>query len=124
MRKNTLTAVRVKESVASAGIRKLTPKMILSKADRIIEFQNSSLGWKELKNHLVLPLLPEQAHHPLEQISSGLKHFQGWSIHNISGQPVPAPHHCHSKEFLISSLNLSLFALKTLPLALSQPAHV
>lgn len=77
MRKNTLTAVRDKQSVASAGIRKLTLKMILSKADRIIEFKNSSLGWKKLKDHLVLPLLPEQARHPLERVSSGLKLFQG-----------------------------------------------
>ncbi|EOB01623.1 hypothetical protein Anapl_10518, partial [Anas platyrhynchos] len=23
----------------------------------------------------------------------GLEHLQGWGIHNLSGQPVPVPHH-------------------------------
>ena len=31
-------------------------------------------------------------------IQSGLKHLQGWGIHSLSGQPVPAPHHSHNKE--------------------------
>ena len=38
-------------------------------------------------------------------IQSGLEHLQGWSIQNLSGQPVPAPHHFHSKE-----LNIYLMA--------------
>ena len=34
----------------------------------------------------------------LDQIAQGpdrpsLKHLQGWGIHNLSGQPVPVPHH-------------------------------
>jgi len=32
-------------------------------------------------------------------IQPGLEHLQGWGIHHLSGQPVPAPHHSHSKEF-------------------------
>jgi len=27
-----------------------------------------------------------------------LEHLKGWDIHNLCGQPVPAPHHSHSKE--------------------------
>ena len=31
-------------------------------------------------------------------IQPGLEHLQGWGIHNLSGQPVPAPHHSLGKE--------------------------
>ena len=31
-------------------------------------------------------------------IQPGLEHLEGWGIHNLSWQPVPAPHHSHSKE--------------------------
>jgi len=31
-------------------------------------------------------------------IQPGLEHLQGRGIHSPSGQPVPAPHHSHSKE--------------------------
>ena len=31
-------------------------------------------------------------------IQPGFEHLQGQSIHSLSGQPVPAPHHSHSKE--------------------------
>ena len=39
----------------------------------------------------------------LDQAAQGsiqpvLEHLQGWGIHNLSGQPVPAPHYSHSKE--------------------------
>ena len=39
----------------------------------------------------------------LDQIVQGpiqpeLEHLQGWGIHNLSGQPVPTPHHSHRKE--------------------------
>uniref|UniRef100_A0A8C9MF83 Gap junction protein alpha 10 n=1 Tax=Serinus canaria TaxID=9135 RepID=A0A8C9MF83_SERCA len=37
----------------------------------------------------------------------------GWGIHNFSGQPVPAPHHPHSKEFLPTKL--TLFQFKAIP---------
>jgi len=36
----------------------------------------------------------------------GLEHFQGWSVHNLSGQPVPAPHHSVKNFPLTSNLNL------------------
>ena len=28
-----------------------------------------------------------------DALPSGLKHLQGWGIHNLSGQPVPVRHH-------------------------------
>ena len=31
-------------------------------------------------------------------IQHGLEHLQGWSIHSLSEQPVPAPHHSLCKE--------------------------
>jgi len=76
--------------------------------------------WKSLKNHriterfrseetfkddLVQPPCHGQGHLSLDQIAqspiqTGLEHFQGGDIHRFSGQPVPVPHHPHSKEFL------------------------
>jgi len=32
-------------------------------------------------------------------IQPGLDHLQGLGIHNLSGQPIPAPHHSHNKEY-------------------------
>jgi len=59
-------------------------------------------------------------------IQPGLEQLQGWGMHNLSGQPIPAPHHSLGKElmfflFTFSSLksemirtpNLSLSAQKT-----------
>ena len=56
---------------------------------------------RDLKDHRVPTPLP------LDQVAQGqiqpaLERFQGWGIHSSSGQPVPAPHHPHSKEFLPS----------------------
>jgi len=31
-------------------------------------------------------------------IQPGLEHLQGWSIHNLCGQPVSAPRHSHSEK--------------------------
>jgi len=41
-------------------------------------------------------LIPDQA--AQGPIQPGLEHLQEWGIHTLSGQPVPAPHHSHSKE--------------------------
>ena len=41
-------------------------------------------------------LVPEQV--AQSSILPGLKHLQGQSIHSLSGQPVPAPHHSLCKE--------------------------
>jgi len=60
---------------------------------------------RDLKDHLVPTPCRGQGHVPLDQVAQssiqpGLEHFQGGGIHNFSGQPVPVPHHPHSKEFL------------------------
>jgi len=31
-------------------------------------------------------------------IQPGFEHLQGWGIHSLSGQPVPAPHHSLCKK--------------------------
>jgi len=50
-------------------------------------------------------------------IQPGLEYLQGWGIHNLSGQPVPAPHHSHRKELPPDIQSKpSLLELKTIPL--------
>ena len=59
------------------------------------------MAWvgRDLKGHQFPTLLHMQGHQPpdliLDQaaqgpIQPGLKHLQGWGIHNLSGHPVPA----------------------------------
>lgn len=75
----------------------------------------------------------EHGHLPLNQaaqslIQSGLEQFQWWGNHNLSGQPVPAPHLPHHEEhlpYLPSFLPKSpLFHFKPLPLVLSLQTSV
>ena len=42
-------------------------------------------------------ILDQDAQGPIQP---GLEHLKGWGIHSLSGQPVPAPHHSHSKELV------------------------
>ena len=68
-------------------------------------------------------LCHRQGHQPphliLDQVAQGpiqpgLEHLQGWGIHNLSGQPVPAPHHSPGKELPPAiQPKSSLFQLKT-----------
>ena len=44
----------------------------------------------------------------LGPIQPGLECLQGQGIHNLSGQPIPAPHHSLCKEYLISNLITTL----------------
>ena len=51
------------------------------------------------------PLCYRQGHLLLDQVAQspiqpGLESLQGGAIHSLSGQPIPASHHLHSKEFL------------------------
>jgi len=60
---------------------------------------------RDLKDHPVSTPLswsetPSTSHVAQSPIQSGLEHFQGGGVHNISGQPVPVPHHPHGEEFL------------------------
>ena len=48
-----------------------------------------------LQGHQLPHLILDQA--AQGSIQPGLEHLKGWGIHNLSGQPVPAPHHSHSK---------------------------
>ena len=71
--------------------------------------QNHRMAWvgRDLKDHESegLPSARQglQPPHLLDQVAQGpiqpgLEHLQGRSIHNLSGQPVPAPHHSLSKK--------------------------
>ena len=62
---------------------------------------------RNIKDHeSPIPFHRQGHQHPhliLDQPAQGpiqpcLEHLQGWGIHNICGQPVPAPHHTLSKE--------------------------
>jgi len=60
---------------------------------------------QDFKYHPVPTPCHRQGHFPLDQVAQshiqpGLEHFQGGGTHSFSGQPVPSPHHPHSKEFL------------------------
>jgi len=60
---------------------------------------------RNLKDYLVQPPCHGQGHLPLDQVAQspiqpGLEHCQGEGSHNFSGQPVPVPHHPHSKQFI------------------------
>ena len=90
---------------------------------RIIESQNG-LGWKRPQGSWISNPPARQGHQPphlLDQVAQGpiqpgLEHLQGWGIHNLSGQPVPAPHHYPCKELPPNiQPKSSLFQLKTIP---------
>jgi len=67
------------------------------------------MAWlgRDLTGHQVPTSCHRQGHQPpdlvLHQaaqgpIHPGLEHLQGWGTHNLSGQPVPAPHHSVCEE--------------------------
>ena len=68
------------------------------------------LAWFGLEGTLKIiwfqPPCHEQGNLPPDQVAQssiqpGLEHCQGGGSHSFSGQPVPVPHHPHSKEFLL-----------------------
>ena len=81
---------------------------------------------RNIKDHeSPIPFHRQGHQHPhliLDQPAQGpiqpcLEHLQGWGIHNLSGQPVPAPHHYHSKELPPDiQPKSSLLQLKTISL--------
>ena len=84
------------------------------------------MAWvgRDLKDHESLTPCKGQGHQPLHLldqaaqglIQPGLEHLQGWGIHNLSEQPVPAPHHSPGKELPPNiQPKSSLFQLKTVP---------
>ena len=53
-------------------------------------------------------------------IQPGFEHLQGWGIHSLSGQPVPAPYHSLCEEYPPDIHSKpSRLELKTIPLVLS-----
>ncbi|XP_065515189.1 disintegrin and metalloproteinase domain-containing protein 32-like isoform X3 [Lathamus discolor] len=61
----------------------------VGKDPKIIQFQPPC----HRQGHLTL-------NHPTQGfIQPGLEHCQGWSTHNLPGQPIPVPQHPHRKEF-------------------------
>ena len=68
--------------------------------------ESHRVAWigRDLKDHQAPALLPQTG--PPTSICNaipncpgpGLEHLQGWGIHNLSGQPVSAPHHSLHKE--------------------------
>ena len=93
------------------------------------ESQSRILESYELEGTLEGPSSPnpcnEQGHLQLHQVAQSpvqpdLECLQGWSIHCLSGQPVPVPHHSYYNFFLISNLNLFSSSLNLFRLVLSQ----
>jgi len=59
---------------------------------------------RTFEDYLVQPSCHDQGWLSRDQvvqspIQPDLEHFQGWGIHNFSGQPVAVPHNSHSEEF-------------------------
>jgi len=71
---------------------KITEWLELEGTSRIMDLQPPCHRQGHQSPHLILD---RAAQGPIQP---GLKHLQGWGIHNLSGQLVPVPHHSHSKE--------------------------
>jgi len=84
----------------------------------------------DLTDHPVPTSCPGQGPLPPAQgapspVQPSLEPCQGGGSHSSSGQPGPAPHHPHGKNFfLISNLNLPSFSFKLSLLVLSLQALV
>jgi len=88
--------------------RKIIPETHFGNILSVLHTWIHRMVWvgRDLKDHLVYnPPCHGKGHHPLDQVAPspiepGLEQFQGGSLHSVSVQPVPVPHHHHSKEFL------------------------
>jgi len=79
----------------------------LEGAARIIEFQLPCHRQDLQPPDLVLDQAAQGPFQP------GLEHLQGQSIHSLSRQPAPAPHHAVKNFPLTSNLNLPSMSLTT-----------
>jgi len=59
----------------------------LEETPRIIRFQPPSHRQGHQPPDVIVDQAAQGSIHP------GSEHLQGWSIHSLSGQPAPAPHH-------------------------------
>ena len=76
--------------LSSPGQTSPRPKTIPTDKD-IPCLSKNGLGWKgPFRSSSFQPPLDHAAQSPIQP---GLEHFQGWGIHNLTGQPVPVPHH-------------------------------
>ena len=99
-------------------MRFLFTKQTNKKKAPFIESQNG-LGWKGPQgssgsNSSTTGRATNLPHLILDQAAQGpiqpdLEHLQGRGIYNLSRQPVPAPHHSHSKE--LKELPTDIFSL-------------
>lgn len=86
------------------------------------------VGLEETFKDQAQPPCYELGHLSLDQVVQSpirfdLEHLQGWGIYSFSGQPVPAPHHTHYKNFLLDVQSEPiLFSLKLFTLVLSLQA--
>jgi len=94
----------------------------------IIEFMKCFGLEGTFRGHVVQPPCSEQGHLPLDQVPQSpvqpdLESLQGWGLHHLSEQPVPAFHHPHCQKclpYIQSKSTLPWF--KPLLLVLSQGA--
>ena len=98
-------------------------QLALVQSQNHTESQNG-LRWKGPQGSWISNPPARQGHQPphlLDQVAQGpiqpgLEQLQGRGIYNLSGQPVPAPHHTPGKELPPNiQPKSSLFQLKTVP---------
>ena len=102
---------------------KITEKQLLYFHSKKITESQNGLGWKAPQGSWISHPPARQGHQPphlLDQVAQGpiqpgLEHLQGQGIHNLPGQPVPAPHHSLGKELPADiQPKSSLLQLKTI----------
>ena len=88
------------------GRRKMQALCLENQNFKMLPINHRVIEWRGLEGTPRIikfqPLCHRQGHQPpdliLDQVAqdsiqSGLEHLQGWSTHNLSGQPFPPPHH-------------------------------
>ena len=80
--------------VISYKLHRIIEWLGLQGTSRIIELQPPCCRQGLQPPYLILD---QAAQGPIQP---GLEHLQGRSIHSLSGQPVPAPHHSLGKELV------------------------
>ena len=89
------------------GYHKIIECIVLEGISRIIKIEPLHCRQGHKPPHLILDQAAQVT------IQPGLEYLQGRSIHNLYGQPVPAPHRSLGKELpLTSSLDLPYLSFK------------
>jgi len=101
-------------NILTLGRFGITMEVIRNKRNKASEFSfieslNHRMAWlgRDLRDQIPssLPQIVLPTTKSVDQIAQGpvhpgLKHHQGWGIHSLSGQPVPAPQHLSCEEFI------------------------